>query len=88
MNTLTQNTKKTNKKKQKKHRSVNFSRTDELVLAKQASTETFIRLKISRYGLDDNKGPENINCTMVKHMETFYGKHTALTPAVVKINGF
>ena len=36
----------------------------------------------------EQQSPENINSTLVKYGETFYGRHTALTPAVVKINRF
>ena len=35
---------------------------------------------------NDYKGAENINYTIVKYGETCYGHHTALTPAIVKIN--
>ena len=42
----------------------------------------------SRNGLNDHKGPENINYTIVKYGETFYGHLMALTLAVVKINRF
>ena len=34
--------------------------------------------------LNDPSGPENINCIVVKYGDTFYGRHTALAPAVVK----
>ena len=33
---------------------------------------------------DENKGSENINYALV-YGETFYNRHTALTPAVLKI---
>ena len=36
--------------------------------------------------LDDYKGPENMNYTIVKHGETFYGLHAAITSAVVQMN--
>ena len=36
--------------------------------------------------LCDHKGPEQKNYTIVKYDETFYGRHTTLTPAVVNIN--
>ena len=39
-------------------------------------------------GLIDRKGPENTSYTIGKYGETFYGLHTALTPAVVKVNKF
>ena len=39
-------------------------------------------------GLNNRKGPENIYYTIVKYGETFYGRHTALIPAVVEINRF
>ena len=34
------------------------------------------------------KKQEDINYTVVKHENTFYGRETAFTPAVVKINIF
>ena len=39
-------------------------------------------LHFQRYynGSSDPKGNENITYTMVKYGETFYGRHTALTP--------
>ena len=36
----------------------------------------------------DHKGLENIDCTIVKYGETFYGRLTALTPAEAKVNRF
>ena len=33
------------------------------------------------------KGRENISFTIVEHKEVFYGRHTALSQAVVKVNG-
>ena len=42
----------------------------------------------SRNRLSDHNGPENINYTIVKYGETFYGRHRAQTSAVVKINRF
>ena len=39
-------------------------------------------------GLNDHKGSEIINYAIVKYWEMFYFHHTALTPAVVKINRF
>ena len=41
--------------------------------------------KKKRNELSDHKGPENINSTIVKYGETFYGHHTAPTAAIVKI---
>ena len=32
------------------------------------------------------KDQKNMNCTRVKYEETFHGRHTELTPAVVKID--
>ena len=44
-----------------------------------------INFRKSRNRHNDHKIPENINYTIVKYGETFYGRHTALIPAVVKM---
>ena len=44
-----------------------------------------INIEKSRIELSGYKEPENINYTIVKYEEMFYGSHMALTPAVVKI---
>ena len=33
-----------------------------------------------REGPNDHKGPESINYTIVKYIETFYGRHTTTAP--------
>ena len=42
----------------------------------------------ARNGFNDHKEAETINCTIVKYGEAFYGLHTTLKSAVVKINIF
>ena len=44
-----------------------------------------VNFQNSQNVLSDHEGPENINYTIVKHGETFYGHLTALSPAVVKL---
>ena len=38
------------------------------------------------FTFNDQKGPEKYNYTIVKYGEPYYGRHTVLTPAVVKIS--
>ena len=47
----------------------------------------FFFLKI-RNGLNDHKGPENINSAKVKYKETLYDLHTALTQVAAKMKRF
>ena len=47
-----------------------------------------INIFLKSPGIGCHKGPENINCLLVKYGEIFYDQHTALTPTVVKINRF
>ena len=62
-----------------------FFWSDKLFLVNYVSPLALIEIfKNSPNGLNDQKGSENINCTRAKYGETFYGRHTALTPAVVK----
>ena len=45
-----------------------------------------INFLTSLNGLNDHKEPETMNYIRVTYEETFYVRHTALTPAVVTIN--
>ena len=54
---------------------------DLLVSINKASSVTLVDFQQSLNWLSDHKRPEIINCSIVK-----YGHHTALTPAVVKID--
>ena len=73
----------------KKNWSVKFSGPDSVVSANKALLVILIKkFQKSRSRLNDHKGPENINYTIVKYGETFYGRQTALTAAVIKINRF
>ena len=48
-------------------------------------SDPHINLQNSQNGLNDHKGLENTNYTIVKYGEMLYGRYTPLTPAVVKI---
>ena len=66
-----------------------FSGQDYLVSANEGFiNDPHKNFQKSRNGLNDHKGPENINYTIVKYGEMFYACHTALTPVMVKINRF
>ena len=48
--------------------------------------ESFSKMILNE--LNDQKGLENIICTMMMHGEMFYGCHTTYSPAAVEINKF
>ena len=47
-----------------------------------------VNFRKSWNGLNYHREPENINHTIMEYGETFYGRHTALIPALVKKNRF
>ena len=64
--------------------SITFLVPDKLVLANKASSVTLVYN--FKYKFIDYKGTADINYTIVKYGKTFYGRHTALASAVVKID--